>query len=105
MNTITVFAIAALATYLLRSFVVLAGDRVAQSRALESVIGLVSPAVLAAIVASSLLVHDGSVAAPDPAGLTAAVGALVAVRRTGNVAAALFIGLPIYWLGALVGLA
>lgn len=105
MNTMTVFALAAIATYVLRSLVILAGDRVAQSPALESVIGLVSPAVLAAIVASALLVHGGSVAVPDPAGLAAVLGALVAVRRTGNVAAALFIGLPIYWLGALVGLA
>jgi len=105
MNIIVVFAIAALATYLLRSFVVLAGDRVAQSPGLESVIGLVSPAVLACIVASALLVHDRAVDAPDPADAAAVLGALVVVRRTGSVAAALFVGLPIYWVGAWIGLA
>lgn len=98
MTTIITFAIAAAVTYLLRSSMMIAGDRLTSSPAVESAIGLVSPAVMTAIVASALLLDHGRIALPDLASVLAVGGAIVAVRRTGNVSTALAIGLPIYWI-------
>lgn len=97
MNAIAIFAVAGMITFVLRSSMVLFGDRLNSSAIVESAIGLVSPAVLAAIIASALLLDRGHVVQPDIAGILAVAGAVVAVRRTSNVSLALAVGLPIYW--------
>lgn len=102
MTVIFAFAIAAAVTYLLRSSMMIAGDRFTSSPGVESAIGLVSPAVMTAIVGSALLLDQGRIALPDLASVLAVGGAFVAVRRTGNVGASLAIGLPIYWIVGVV---
>jgi branched-subunit amino acid transport protein len=104
MTTMMIFILGGIGTYALRSVMIVNGGRIAGSDWLEGNISLVSPAVLAAIVASSLLVTSGSIELPNPVVLVAMAGAMFAVRRTGNVSAALAVGLPIYWLGAAAGL-
>lgn len=103
MTAITIFIVAGSATYLLRSSMVMFGDRLTSSTIAESVIGRVTPAVLAAIIASALLLDHGEVARPELAGLVAVAGAVVAVRRTSNVGMALIVGLPTYWIVSAVG--
>lgn len=98
MTVFLTFAIAAAVTYLLRSSMMIAGDRFASSPTVESAIGLVSPAVMTAIVASALLLDHGRIGLPDLASVLAVGGAIVAVRRTANVSMALVVGLPIYWV-------
>jgi branched-subunit amino acid transport protein len=104
MTTLAAFGIAAAITYLLRSSMTLAGDQLLASPRVEGAIGLVSPAVLSAMVASALLLEGGHLAAPDPVEVAAVACAVVAVRRTGNVSMALAVGLPVCWLGSLVGI-
>jgi len=105
MTTIGIFAIAGIGTYLLRASMILAPSDMASSPWLERRIGLLSPAVLAAIVATGLLVSDQRVVLPNAVEVAAVIAALVAVHRTKNISAALLVGLPVYWLGALAGFA
>lgn len=98
MTAVAIFAVAGMITYLLRCSMLVFGDRLTSSTIAESAIGLVSPAVLAAIIASALLLEHGEIARPDLAGLLSVAGAVVAVRRTSNVGMALAVGLPIYWV-------
>lgn len=98
MTVIAVFAVAGVITYVLRCSMLIFGDRLTSSSVAESAIGLVSPAVLTAIVASALLLEHGEIAPPDIAGMLTVAGAFVAVRRTSNVGMALAVGLPIYWV-------
>ena len=103
MNTMLVFAAAGLGTYLLRSSMVWARDS-ASAGWVAARTSLVGPAVLAAIVVRSLA-HSGAgagVGAVVP--VAAVVAAMFAARRTGNVAASLAVGLPIYWMAAAVHL-
>ncbi|MEM9036363.1 MAG: AzlD domain-containing protein [Actinomycetota bacterium] len=65
---------------------------------LQRMLGFVGPAVLGAILVSSLFVSGGSATWPGVASLAAVVVAFVAVRRTGNVAHALLAGLPVFWV-------
>lgn len=102
MTIIISFAVAAAVTYALRSSMMIAGDRVISSTAVESAVGLVSPAVMTAIIASTLVLDHGQVALPDSASVVSVGAAIVAVRRTGNVSTALVVGLPIYWCVAVV---
>ena len=104
MTTLAAFAIAAVITYLLRASMTIAGDRLLSSPTLETAIGLVSPAVLSAMVVSALVLDHGQLAAPGLVETVAVAAAVLAVRKTGNVSMALAVGLPVYWLGTLVGL-
>ncbi|MGA9278645.1 AzlD domain-containing protein [Ilumatobacter sp.] len=102
MTIIIAFAVTGAITYFLRSSMLVAGNRFTSSPTVESAIGLVSPAVMAAIIASTLLVDHGRIMSPDLASVAAISVAIVAVRRTGNVGSALLVGLPIYWLIGLI---
>ena len=104
MTIIVAFTLAAAATYLLRSSMVLFGGRLLGSDRFASNIALVSPAVIAAIVASALFIDGGRNVTPPAVSTLAVVAGLAAVRRTNNVSAALMVGMPIYWIGALAGL-
>ncbi len=103
MSAIVVFAVAGVVTYLLRCSMVVLGDRLTTSAVVESAIGLVSPAVLTAVIASAFFLEHGQVVRPDVAGVLSVAGAVVAVRRTSNVSMALAVGLPIYWLVSACG--
>ena len=105
MTTITVFIIAGIGTYLLRASMILAPTDMASSPWLERRIGLLSPAVLAAIVATGLFVSNRQVTAPSPIEVVAVLAALGAVHHTKNISAALLTGLPVYWIGSLAGFA
>ncbi|MEM9713599.1 MAG: AzlD domain-containing protein [Actinomycetota bacterium] len=105
MSALVVFAVAGIGTYLLRASMVLVGDRLASTAWLEARLALVGPAVLACLVTAGLVVSDGSVRLPGLAEVTAVVAAIVIVRRTGNLGHALFVGLPLYWAAAAIGLA
>lgn len=98
MTAFAIFAVAGMITYLLRSSMLVFGDRLTSSTVAESAIGLVSPAVLTAIIASTILLDHNEIARPDLAGVLSVAGAVVAVRRTSNVSMALAVGLPIYWV-------
>ena len=98
MTAFAIFAVAGMITYLLRSSMLVFGDRLTSSTVAESAIGLVSPAVLTAIIASTILLDHYEIARPDLAGVLSVAGAVVAVRRTSNVSMALAVGLPIYWV-------
>ena len=74
------------------------GDRLTSSAMATLVIGLVSPAVLTAIITSAHLLDQRAIVQPDPAAGLSVAGAVQAVRRTSNVAMALAVDLPIYWL-------
>jgi branched-subunit amino acid transport protein len=105
MSTLLAFAVAAAITFMLRAAMTLVGDRSSAESPLNQAIGLVSPAVLTAIVASTLLLDQGQLIRPHVVEVFAVIAAIVAVRRTRNVSAALAVGLPVYWVGVLVGLA
>ncbi|MCB0995352.1 MAG: AzlD domain-containing protein [Acidimicrobiales bacterium] len=101
MTTVLAFSIAALVTFALRSSMTLAGAR--RAAALQTGIGLVTPAVLAAMVATALFVDHGAVAAPPVAELAAVGTALVVARRKNNASVALAAGLPVYWALSALG--
>ncbi len=105
MTVIAIFALAGTGTYLLRTSMILAPSDLAGSPWLERRIALLSPAVLAAIIASALFVSNQRVSAPNPVEVVAVLAALIAVHRTKNISSALLVGLPIYWIGAIAGLA
>lgn len=104
MNTLLIFALAGLGTYLLRVSMIFAPAELLGSGWLQERIGLLSPAVLAAIVASALFVTGGAVVAPNLVEIVAVAAAMAAVIRSGNVSHALLVGLPVYWVGAVLGL-
>ena len=104
MNTYLAFTIAAAITYALRASMTIAGSRLIRSERFASVIGLATPAVLAAMIASALATHHRQFGTPAPVELAAVGLAFVVARRTGNLGLALALGLPVYWLGGLVGL-
>ena len=102
---VATFLVATLVTYGLRSGVTVIGRPVPGW--LDRVAGLVTPAILASMVASGVLVSgaDNRVHVPSPA-VIAAVGVTFAVtRRRGTVIAGLACGTATYWIGNVVGLA
>jgi branched-subunit amino acid transport protein len=105
MIVIVTFALAAAVTYALRSSVTVIGRPVPGW--LDRIAGLVTPAILASMVASGLLLRgqDRHLEVPSPAVIAAIVAAFVIARRRRNVGLALAVGLPVFWLGSLVGLA
>lgn len=104
MTPFVIFGLAAIGTFALRVGMVIGEGRLAGTAWLQHHVQFVSPAVLAAIVVSAVSMLNGEVVMPNPVVLAAVGTGAYAVHRTGNVAAALLIGLPIYWLAALVGL-
>lgn len=105
MTTILAFTLAGLVTYALRSTMTLFGQQLLASPRVESVIGLVSPAALTAIVASAMFLDHGQLTRPHLLSTLAVCCAIAAVHKTNNISMALFVGLPIYWFGALAGFA
>lgn len=102
MTALVAFTLAAAATFVLRSSMTFAGAGSASSR-VGACVALVAPAVLAAMVASSLFLDHGDLARPRLGEAVAIGAALAVVRKTGNVSAALAVGLPVYWLAAALG--
>ncbi len=105
MTVLVAIILAGIGTYLLRASLVLAPERFAVGDRLAGTLPLVAPAVLAAVIASSLFVADGRPTAPSPLDVVVVGAALVTVRRTGSLGLALVVGLPLYWLGAALGVA
>lgn len=101
MTILLAFLTAAVVTWVLRSSMTLASS--VRSTSLESVIALVAPAVLGAMVVSGLLVEHGQVSLPRLGEIAAVGSAIVVVRRTGNVASGLAAGLPAYWVASAIG--
>lgn len=104
MNVWLTMVLVGAGTYLFRSSMILARDRFGELHWLEQRLTFVGPSVLAAIVAASLFTHDGARTTPSWLALAAVAAGFLSVRRTGNVGAALAVGLPIYWVGSLFGL-
>ena len=65
---------------------------------------LVGPAALAALTATLVFTHGGTLRAVPVAELAAIVAGTLAVRRTGTVAHAFVVGLPVFWLLSLPAL-
>lgn len=103
MTALVTFALAAAVTFLLRSSMMLVGHRWAESERLADLTALVTPAVLAAMIASSLVLVHGHRAAPHPGAVLAVVVAWLAVRRTGNLGVGLALGLGVNALLLLAG--
>ena len=64
----------------------------------------VGPAALAALTATLVFTRGGTLRAVPVAELVAIVAGTLAVRRTGSVAHAFVVGLPVFWLLTLAGL-
>lgn len=103
-SPLLMFALAGAGTYLLRVSMVLGGGRLPATDWIERRVTMVVPAVLAALLVSALFVSNGERQVADPVEIGAVAAALFAVSRTGNINAALAVGLPIYWIAALGGL-
>ncbi|MEQ6901395.1 AzlD domain-containing protein [Nocardioides sp. YIM 152588] len=104
MTVLLTFALAAAATYLLRVWMTVAGGRLADSDRLAALSALVTPAVLAGMVASGVLLVHGSPSVPQVGAVLAVAAAFVVVRRTGNVGIGLVAGLLVNGLVVLVGI-
>ena len=103
MSTWFVIAAIGLGTYAMRvSMFLVVGEREVPTW-LERSLGLAGPAAIAALVATMLLVKDGSLAVA-PAPMIAVVVGFLVVRRTGNVVYAFVAGLPTMWLLTAAGL-
>ncbi len=98
-NLIIVIAVG-LGTYLLRlSFIAIVGDRTMPDWALVP-LRYVAPAVLAALVAPAVLLHDGALDV-SPASNPRAIAALVAIViawKTKNVVAVIVAGMSVVWV-------
>lgn len=104
MTAFVAFAIAGLLTFGLRASMIFAGPRIRSSEWLGARIGLVAPAVMAAMVVSMLAIEHGDRVVPSAGHLISISAAIVVARRVGNPAAALAVGLPVSWAFALTGL-
>jgi branched-subunit amino acid transport protein len=100
MSTFLVVCAAGLGTYLLRASLVALPDSSAPPAWLTERLGLIGPAVMAAIVASALTGSGGGV--PIPVEVLAVAVAFVTVRKLGNPGWALVAGLPAYWLATTI---
>lgn len=98
MSAIAVFAVAALATLVIRSSMIVMplGSRL--SATMITRLELVAPAMLGAMTAGALLTTGGGPTLAPTAELVAVVTAVVAVRRTGSLHAAFVVGFPVFWL-------
>lgn len=105
MNPYITFTAAAAITYALRASMTVAGVRVARSGQLKAITTLATPAVLAVMIASAVATRHGHVAPGSWAEVAAVAIAFATARRTGNLGLALAVGLPVYWIGGLAGLA
>lgn len=105
MTVLVAMLLAGIGTFVLRSSMIVLQERLGSIDWLERRLALVGPAVLGAIVTSWLVVDDTTASMPGAVEMAAVAGALLTVRRTGKVGLALGAGLPIYWVGAVVGLA
>lgn len=104
MTVLIVMALAGAGTYLIRASMVVAVDRFGAPTWMEDRLRLVAPAVLAAMVSTSLFVDGGQPVSASGAEVVAvAAGSLVALR-TRNVAIGLGIGLAVFWVAAAAGL-
>lgn len=99
-----VIAAVAVGTYAFRvSMFVVVGRRSVPTW-LSAAMTMVGPAAVAALVGSMLFTSGGRFASPPAAELIALLAGFCVARRTGNVAHALLVGLPAFWLlDALVG--
>ena len=84
MNAYLAFTIAAVITYALRASMTIAGSRITRSEHLGPVIGLATPAVLAAMITSALATHHGQIGTPVPVEVASVALAFVVARKTGN---------------------
>ena len=91
-------------TYLLRVAMFLVVTRDGVHERWSGSMSLVAPAALAALVGSMLLTERGAVAVAPTAEVVAVAAGFVAARITGNVASALFVGLPTMWLLGALGM-
>jgi len=102
MNPWVILLAAAVITFLCRSLVFVGFAGRSLPPRLLAWLQLAGPAALAALVATHLAAGDAS--GVDLAVVLAAVCGFVAVRRTGNVIAALAVGMPVLWLAHAAGL-
>lgn len=99
MKLLTVYLVAGAATYLLRASMVLSSGRISAAQEwLTPRLKLASPAVIAAMVAAAVLNSSAPSTSVRLTELAAIAAAFAAVRRTGNVTAALVVGFPAYWV-------
>ena len=102
MNVTTQILLAGLGTYLIRvSFIAFAGRFGEMPRRVETGLSMIPPAVLAAIVANTLLFDDDTLRGLDEWHIGIVITALVA-WRTKSVAACLVVGMPTVWLLAAI---
>ena len=102
MSTLVAMALLGLGTYALRASMVVAVDRFGAPAWLDQLLATVTPAVHAAMVASSHVVHHGEPAWPALADVLAVAAGAAVVHRTRNVGLGLAVGLPLAWLLATV---
>ncbi|MGI9622088.1 MAG: AzlD domain-containing protein [Acidimicrobiales bacterium] len=98
MNAYVVVASTALGLLLVRALPLVAGSTGSMPPWLRSSLGFVGPAALGAIVATMTLAPAGSLANANVPLCCAAIGAFLAVRRSGRILHAYVAGFPIYWL-------
>lgn len=104
MTVVLTFSLAAVVTFALRSWMTVAGGRLVESPRFAELTALVTPAVLAAMIASGLLLTHGRASVPAAGALLAVLAAFWTVRRSGNVAVGLVVGLAVHALALAVGL-
>lgn len=104
MNPYVAFVVAAVVTYALRSSMTLAGGRIVRSDRITDFTKLVTPAVLAVMIAGALATNHGRSASPEISELAAVGTAFVVTRKVGNFGVALAAGVAIYWAVRSVGL-
>ncbi|GAA1478709.1 hypothetical protein GCM10009623_31550 [Nocardioides aestuarii] len=93
MTVVLTFVLAAAVTFAMRAWMTVAGGRLVESERFAELTRLVTPAVLAVMVSSALLLgHDGA-ARPSVAAVVAVLVAFLTVRRTGNLVLGLVVGL------------
>ncbi|HEY3485770.1 MAG TPA: AzlD domain-containing protein [Ilumatobacteraceae bacterium] len=102
MSTFVAMLLLGIGTYAFRASLVVAVDRFGAPVWLDQLLAVVTPAVLAAMATSSLLLHHGEPAWPALVDVLVVAAAVVVVRRTRNVGLGLAVGLPLAWLLALV---
>lgn len=101
MTWVVIIAVIA-GTYLLRaSMLVALGNRRLPGWT-DRPMALVSPAAIAALVASSLAIRDGNVAVPPLPEIVAVAAGYLAVRRSGNLMHAFALGLPVLWVATAI---
>ncbi|TIC88888.1 hypothetical protein E8D34_04355 [Nocardioides sp. GY 10113] len=104
-TVLVTFALAALVTYLLRVWMTVAGGRLVESERFLELTSLVTPAVLAAMIASGVVLVHGEPTLPPVGAVVAVAVAFAVVRRTRNVGIGLVAGLAVNGLALFVGLA